>query len=106
MWYSFGKKWEVIPYNEDKRPRKFRHKNAILLPVLIVAFIANTFVFDQAIKDYRYADYLPALSIILLVATCIILLIVKWVKNNREVDFSLLFLLFLFALCAMFVYYV
>lgn len=97
MWYSFKDKWDIVPHDERKHSRKFKRSNVVLLPTLLVVFIAGTFTFSQAVEHIPYASYIPFATAILAVIICIVLMILKWVKNDREFDFFLFVASILFA---------
>ena len=80
MWYSFGDKYKIIKDRDDRKIRT----NPILLFLFLALFVVNTWTFQKHFSfNYDIVWYVA-------IALCSVLLFVKYVKNNKEVDFSLI----------------
>lgn len=98
LWKSFGDKIDIVPHDNDKRPRKIK-TNILSVSLLIVLYIAGSVVFFQLRTENMFLRYLPAvLGCAAIIITCVFMLL-KWKKNNGEFDIALLLFL------AIFVYY-
>lgn len=98
IWKSIGDKSDIEHHDEQKHPRKI-NTNSYLIAILLLNFIVESFTFREVLGNpfssnelYNIIETVVNLSSIVAVLALVIL---KYAKNNRELDCGLLLLLFL-----------
>ena len=88
MWKSWSDKWDVIPHDNKNYPRKVK-TNTVAVITLIILFICNTYTFQNLLPSGKLTDYLSVGSCLSGFIVFSILALLKWVKNNKEIDICL-----------------
>lgn len=93
MWKSWGDKYEIIPYDAEKRPRKLK-KVKYIVAILPFVCLLPLLIIQRPVFNLYISSLLALLSAIV----CLVLFLLKWIKNDKECDFSLMtmFVLFVF----------
>ena len=88
MWYSIGDKYEIIKHNNANKPRRFR-SNILMLLSLTALFLVHLSIFEIfiiSISSPVFFYYLTMIVGITAMITSIVILILKYIKNNKEFD--------------------
>lgn len=93
MWKSWGDKWDIVPHDDEKRPRKVRNYQYVVIAIMLIFVITGRLIFLNMQTEAKFFSYIPFIAGVLLSIACIILFCRKWKKNDKECDLSL-------ALCA------
>lgn len=100
MWKSWGDKYEIISYKEEKRPRKIK-KVGIYIATSAILYILSLGLITIHIKPADpFYYYIPSSIAFLSVIMGVGLFILKWKKNNHECDLALILSVALFACMA------
>lgn len=92
MWKSWGDKYEIIPYDKEKRPRKFKYTYPILGTLLVICFVTSRWTFVNMLPETGFRQFIPVMVLLLSVIACLVLFVAKWKKNNKECDLTLVFI--------------
>jgi hypothetical protein len=98
MWRSWGDHFEIVSYDKEKRPRSFRNSHIFVIVLLVITFCVNTFSFSQILPQTAFGQFLPAAVTLFSAVVSIVLFLIKWMKNGKECDLSLIFATALFLL--------
>ncbi|MBS6652107.1 hypothetical protein [Alistipes putredinis] len=90
MWTSWGDKYEIIPYDKQKRPRKISNVRFIALVVIIVYYVAGRLIFLDLAPEETIYYWIPFAVALLATIAFLILFFLKWKRNDKECDLSLL----------------
>lgn len=88
MWKSLGDKYDIVKHKNDKNPRRIK-TNALLLvlmPSVVLLPSFTTLFINDAVNLY-YVRLGVGVVVTLLLA---IMLLVKYLRNNEEVDFLII----------------
>lgn len=99
MWKSFGDKYEIIPHNEEKHPRKIKGINRFVPILFLVCFVVASQIFRDPDRPWFFVCAL-AIMLLFAIVVCPVLFFLKWKYNNKECDFDLIGLAVIFALAA------
>lgn len=101
MWKSIGDRFDIEPHNHQRHPRKIK-TNVFVMCILIVTFIVSSFTVREKLialigsaevyDGIRMGVYIFSLVAILL------LILIKYLKNDREIDVVLIFLMIILML--------
>lgn len=90
MWRSLGDKWDLVRHDNEKSPRKIK-TNIVMIIVLVVSFILGSYTFNEYMQPLgTFYRYIPFIIDILAVLLCCVLAVLKWIKNDKEIDMLLL----------------
>ncbi len=103
MWISLGDKFDLEKHNSKRHPRKIQ-TNRIALLILVICFLANSYTVNHTIIKYTNSAHIALIIQYTICAISIgyvvLLLAVKYLKNNQEIDIALLcFLIVLIFIC-------
>lgn len=90
MWKSWGDKYEIISYDEKKRPRKIK-KVGIYIVLLVILYVLSLGSIAIHIKpETSFYYYIPFIIGLCSISVCLSLFYLKWKKNDGECDLALL----------------
>lgn len=101
MWKSIGDRFDIEPHNQQKHPRRIK-TNVFTVCILIFTFVISSFtVREKSIALIGSAEVYDGIRmgvyILSLIAT-LLLITVKYLKNDREIDVVLIFLMIILIL--------
>lgn len=96
MWKSIGDRFDIEPHNHQRHPRKIK-TNVFVACILILTFVVSSFtVRKKSIALIGSAEVYDGIRmgvyILSLIAT-LLLIMIKYLKNDREIDVVLIFLM-------------
>lgn len=95
MWYSLGDKYEIV---KEKKQRKFNSTIPSLI-VLCCLFVANSWIFEKSLPSSAFYNSIPIIVAIAAMTASLVMLIIKYKKNNKELDL-LLIGIFIVSMCS------
>jgi len=96
MWRSLGDKYDIVPHNNKERPRQFK-SNVIIIIILVILYLSGSLIFIHIRPEASFYYYIPSVLGCLAFVTGSVLLFLKWKRNNKELDISLLIATIIFA---------
>lgn len=84
MWTSWGDKYEIIPYDKQKRPRKIKNMRFIALVVVIVYYLTGRLIFLDLDLEGTIYYWMPSAVALLSAILFLILFFLKWKKTTKS----------------------
>jgi uncharacterized membrane-anchored protein len=91
MWKSWGDRYEIVPYDKERRPRNFKYSYIVVIILLVITFCVNTFSFSHILPQTTFGKFIPAVVTLFSAIAFLVLFLIKWKKNDRECDLALIF---------------
>lgn len=93
MWISLGDKFDLEKHDSKRHPRKIQ-TNRIALFILVICFLANSYTINHTIiKSAHIALIIQYTICAISIGYVILLLTMKYLRNHKEIDIALLWLL-------------
>mgnify|MGYP006995773077 CR=1 FL=1 len=101
MWKSIGDRFDIEPHNHQRHPRRIK-TNVFAVCILILTFVVSSFTVREKLialigSDEVYDGIRMGVYILSLIAT-LLLIMIKYLKNDREIDVVLIFLMIILIL--------
>lgn len=96
MWKSIGDRFDIEPHNNQRHPRRIK-TNIFVVCILILTFVVSSFTVREKLialigSAEVYDGIRMGVYILSLIAT-LLLIMIKYLKNNHEIDVVLIFLM-------------
>jgi asparagine N-glycosylation enzyme membrane subunit Stt3 len=90
MWTSFGDGYNIVPHDNQKKPRKVKGTRFLALIFIVIWFLPVMLTITYFRNEPGFWQFVPASLMLLIAVVYSVFFLLKWIKNNHECDILLI----------------